>query len=277
MIKDYERELGIEHKYEFPIRIIAKIEKHEAVRNIDEIIEATDGVMVARGDLGIEMPAEDVPLIQKTLIDKCLEAAKPVVVATQMLDSMIRNPRPTRAEVSDIANAVIDHTDAIMLSGETANGKHPVEAVATMATVAMETEASVYDDLDAPCGVTLKKTTEDAISEVANILVRGIKAKLILVASMSGDTARIVSRYRPELPIVVATSDERVNRQINLSWGVVPFILPRCGTVEELVDRSVGYLKKEKHVKIGDKIVVVAGEPVGMSGGVNLVEIREIK
>ena len=275
LIKQHEEELGREH--EAPIRTIAKIEKGEGVRNIKEILEAIDGIMVARGDLGIEMPAEDVPLIQRQLIDACLAAAKPVIVATQMLDSMIRNPRPTRAEVSDIASAVIGHADAVMLSGETASGKYPVESVETMAKVIRETEASAYDDLELKVETDLAETTEDAISKVANILVRGVETKLILVASMSGDTARVVSRYRPERPIYAATDSDRVRRQMNLSWGVVPFVLPRCRTVEELVDRSVGHLKHEGSVKVGDRIVVVAGEPVGQSGGVNLVEIREIR
>jgi pyruvate kinase len=231
--------------------------------------------MVARGDLGIEMPAEDVPLIQKRFIDKCLAAAKPVIVATQMLDSMIRNPRPTRAEVSDIANAVIDHTDAIMLSGETASGKYPVEAVRTMTEVVKETEASGYDDLRVNTSLSAKSVNE-AVSEVANILSREVKARLILVATLSGNAARIVSRYRPNLPIAATTSDERVFRQLSLSWGVVPFLVPPCGTVEELADRSIGYLKKKALVKKGDHIVIVAGEPVGSTGGVNLVEIKDI-
>ncbi|MBD3251045.1 pyruvate kinase, partial [Candidatus Uhrbacteria bacterium] len=262
--------------FENPVKIICKIEKREAIENIDEIIEATDGIMVARGDLGIEMPAEEVPLIQKQLIDTCLAHSKPVIVATQMLDSMIRNPRPTRAEVSDVANAVIDHTDAVMLSGETATGKYPVETVRTMATIARQTEASSYDYMPIQQDVT-SKTTDEAISQVANILAREIKAKVILVASLSGDTARIVSRYRTELPIFASTSDPRVLRQMNLSWGVVPFLLPKCKTVEELVERSVGYLKKARVVSKGGKMIVVAGEPVGVSGGVNLVEIRDVK
>lgn len=277
IIKEAEQDLGPDHAYEFPIRIIAKIEKHEAVEAIDEILEAVDGIMVARGDLGIEMPAEEVPLIQKMLIDKCRTVAKPVIVATQMLDSMIRNPRPTRAEVSDIANAVIDHTDAIMLSGETASGKYPVESVETMVRVVLETEKSKYDDVVPTVSADARKTTEEAVSEVANILSHDVGAKLILVASMSGETGRIISRYRPNLPILVATNNERVRHQTNLSWGVVPFMLPKCATVEELVDRSVGWLKKEKLTEKGDKVIVVAGEPVGVSGGVNLVEIREIK
>ncbi|MFA6429262.1 MAG: pyruvate kinase [Patescibacteria group bacterium] len=276
LIKQYEDELGTANKAGHPIRIIAKIEKHEAVKNIDEIIEAADGIMVARGDLGIEMPAEAVPLIQKEIIEKCLSAAKPVVVATQMLDSMIRNPRATRAEVSDVANAVIDHTDAVMLSGETASGKYPLQAVETMARIIRETEASKYDNVEAEAELHARLSTEAAMSNVASILSRDIKAKVILVASMSGDTGRVVSRYRPEASILVATDDDRTCRQLNLSWGVRAFVLPKCNTVEELVDRSVGHLKKAKLVHAGDKIVIVAGEPVGVTGGVNLVEIRDI-
>lgn len=276
LMKQYEAELGIKTSVAHPIRIIAKIEKGEAVKHIDEIIEAADGIMVARGDLGIEIKAEEVPLIQKRLIDKCLAAAKPVIVATQMLDSMIRNPRPTRAEVSDIANAVIDHTDAVMLSGETASGKYPRESVETMAKVIREAEASIYDNLDDKPAVKLNRTTDEAVSQVAKILAKDVGAKGILVASMSGDTGRLVSRHRPELPIYVATDDDRVQRQLNLSWGVVPFILPKCRTVEELVERSVGHLLQQKRIKKGDKLIVVAGEPVGVSGRVNLVEIREV-
>lgn len=262
-------------RHRFPVKIISKIERGEAIEHIDEIVEATDGIMVARGDLGIEMPAEDVPLIQKRLIDDALAAAKPVIVATQMLDSMIRNPRPTRAEVSDVANAVIDHTDAVMLSGETATGKYPVKTVRTMAKIIRQTEASKYDFMPIKQDV-ISHSTEEAISSVANILAREVKAKVILVASMSGDTGRVVSRYRTELPTYVSTSDARVLHQMNVSWGVVPFLLPRCATVEELVDRSVGHLKKKRIVKKGSKMIIVAGEPVGVSGGVNLVEIRDV-
>jgi len=277
LIKSFEQELGGGFAYVSPIRIIAKIEKHEAVKHIDEIIEAVDGIMVARGDLGIEMPAEEVPLIQKMLVDKCRAAAKPVIVATQMLDSMIRNPRPTRAEVSDVANAVIDHTDAVMLSGETASGKYPVDTVETMARIVSETEASKYDNVEVDADAMAGLSAEEALSGVANILAHDTKAKLILVASLSGDTGRVVSRYRPELPIYVTTDNERVRHQLNLSWGVKPFILPRCHTLEELVERAIGYLKKEKVVKKEDKIIVVAGEPVGASGIVNLIEIKTVK
>lgn len=270
----------LEHKMKnppaVPVRIIAKIEKHEAIKNFEEILEAVDGIMIARGDLGIETPAEEVPLLQKKIIDKCLEAAKPVIVATQMLDSMIRKPRPTRAEVSDVANAVIDHTDAVMLSGETASGAYPVEAVSTMAKIVKETEDSEYDDLVMGAIMKKIKPIDEAVSRVANILARTVEAKAILAASLSGYSGRIVCRYRPELPILVTTDNERVLRQLALSWGVRPFILPPCHSVEELVDRSLGYIKKNKLVRAGEKIIIIAGEPVGRSGNINLVEIKEI-
>ncbi len=276
LIKEEEAKLGQVLDREHDIKIIVKVEKAEAVENIEEILEASDGVMVARGDLGVEMPAEQVPLIQKQLIDKCLRVAKPVIVATQMLDSMIRNPRPTRAEVSDIANAVIDHTDAVMLSGETASGKFPLQSLETMATVVRHTEASHYDFLPIKRELT-GSMTDEAVSEVANILARQIKARGILVASISGRTARLVSRYRTELPIFAVTNDDRVKRQLALTWGVTPFVVPTCSTVEELVERSIAELKAHHLIKEGQKLIVVAGEPVGTSGGVNMVEIREIK
>lgn len=276
LIKAEEDRLGKVVDRDHDIKIIVKVEKREAVENIEEILEASDGIMVARGDLGVEMPAEQVPLIQKRLIDRCLRVAKPVIVATQMLDSMIRNPRPTRAEVSDIANAVIDHTDAVMLSGETASGKYPLQSLETMATVVQHTEASHYDFLPIDRDLT-GTSTEEAVAEVANILARQIKAKAILVASISGRTARVISRYRTELPIYAVTNDERVRSQLALSWGVTPFLIPTCATVEELTERAIAELKNHHHVKEGQRIIVVAGEPVGTAGGVNMVEIREIK
>ncbi len=274
LISDLEKKLKLPKNA--PIKIIAKIEKHEAIKNFNEILEATDGVMIGQPDLGIETPAEEVPLIQKRIIDKCLEAAKPVVVATQMLDSMIRKPRPTRAEVSDVANAVIDHTDAVMLSGETASGSYPLEAVEIMSKIIKETEDSVYDDLIVGAIMKKIKPIDEAISRVANILARTVDAKAILAASLSGYSGRIVCRYRPELPILVTTDSERVQRQLTLSWGTIPFVLPACRSVEELVDRSLGYIKKKKFVKKADKIIIIAGEPVGRSGNINLIEIKEI-
>lgn len=275
LIKQYEEELG--KRQEEPIRIIAKIERSEAIKNIDEILSVVDGIMIARGDLGVEMPAEEVPVLQKKLIDKALAQAKPVIVATQMLDSMQSNPRPTRAEVSDVANAVIDHTDAVMLSNETATGSYPVETVRTMATIVAEAEASVYDNL--PMNTHHKKQLpiDDVMTEMARVLAEDVGAKLILAASLSGETGRLISRHRPELPIVVATGTPRVQHQLNLSWGVVPFVLVPCRTIEELVERSMAHLKKMHLVKSGDKIIVVAGEPVGHAGHVNLLEVREVK
>lgn len=273
------KEISEESPGRQPVRIIAKIEKHEAIKNIEEIIETADGVMVARGDLGLEMPAAEVPLWQKKMIAKCLAKAKPVIVATQMLDSMTHSPRPTRAEVSDVANAVIDHADAVMLSGETANGEYPVETVETMSKIIKETEASVFDDLPLTNLPVLKsaKDTDLIITQLSRILADRIKAKAILAASISGETGREISRFRPELPIFVATDTELVQRQLNLSWGVRPFLLPTCHSVEELVDRSLSYLKKNKELKKGDKIIIVAGEPVGQAGQVNLVEVKEVK
>lgn len=274
LLKQYEEELKI--KPAQPIKIIAKIERAEAIKNIKEIIEVADGIMVARGDLGIEVPAETVPLVQKNLIDLSLQKAKPVIVATQMLDSMQNNPRPTRAEVSDVANAVIDHTDAVMLSNETATGKYPVEAVEVMAEIIKETEKSVYDDLLVQGHLVKREKVDNVVSQLSRELAEEVNAKLILSASISGETGRLISRNRPQLPIVVGTDGERVRHQLNLSWGILPFKLLPCKSIEELVERSLAHLKKNKIVKNGDRIIVVSGEPVGVSGHVNLLEVREI-
>jgi pyruvate kinase len=274
LIKQYEEELKLE--VDFPIVLISKIERHEAVENLEEILDATDGVMVARGDLGMEMPAEEVPLVQKKIIDSARAKAKPVIVATQMLDSMRDNRRPTRAEVSDVANAVIDHADVLMLSNETAVGKHPTLVIKKMADIIVATEKSSYDDTALP-SVHKGVATETAVSELSRILAEEVKAKLILAASLSGGTGRLISHVRPQLPILVATGSDRVRRQLNLSWGVWPFILIPCHTIEELVERTLAYIKKNKFAKMGDKMVVVAGEPVGQAGNVNLMEVREIK
>lgn len=274
LIQEYEKEQGV--KPEQPIQIIAKIERGDAVKNIKEILEVADGIMVARGDLGIEIPAAEVPIVQKKLIDEALAAAKPVIVATQMLDSMQENPRPTRAEVSDVANAVIDHTDAVMLSNETAVGKYPVETVTTMTEIILETEKSVYDNLALKSYTDKKEPVENVMSEMSRLLAEETGAKLILAASISGDTGRLISRYRPERLIVVATGTERAEHQLNLSWGVIPFLLVPCRTIEELVERSIAHLREGKLVKTGDKIIVVAGEPVGYSGNINLLEVREV-
>ncbi len=254
-----------------PVLVVAKIEKGEGVRNIDSILEEADGIMVARGDLGIEMPAEQVPIIQKALIAKCLGASKPVIVATQMLDSMIRNPRPTRAEVSDIANAVIDHADAVMLSGETANGKYPVEAVKIMARVIVETEATSLDDLGMPPFDGAGGTPADAIARTAGILAREVGAKAILVMSSSIQAARRVSRYRPERTIHAIVGTDRACRQLNLSWGVAPTVSRTdLGLSERIVD-AIARLKADGDVSAGDRVVVLSD-----AAGSESVEVRSI-
>lgn len=275
LIEQYEKELDI--KNEQPIRLVAKIERHEAVDNLAEILEAVDGIMVARGDLGLEMPAAEVPLVQKKIIDAANKLAKPVIVATQMLDSMRESRRPSRAEVSDVANAVIDHADALLLTNETAVGKYPVLTVKTMANIIVATEKSTYDDTALPAVHKGGTSVDTAISELSRLLAEEVKAKLILAASISGETGRLISRVRPSLTILVASSSARVRRQLNLSWGVEPFYLEQCKSIEELVARSMAYIKKNKIAKVGELMIVVAGEPVGQAGNVNLVEVREIK
>lgn len=277
LIADIQKETGVEEKNEPPIAVIAKIELHEAVENIQEILDVSDGVMIARGDLGLEIPAAQVPLIQKRIIDLANASAKPVIVATQMLDSMREASRPTRAEVSDVANAVIDHADALLLTNETAAGAHPVLVVKTMSDIIFATEKSSYDDTNLV--PTHKKGTSVgvAITELSRLLAEDLKAKFILAASMSGETGRLISHVRPNLTVMVATSTERVQRQLNLSWGVKPFVMLPCHSIEELVERAIAHLKHVRIAKPGDLMVVVAGEPVGQAGNVNLVEVREVK
>ncbi len=272
-LRAQEMKIALEH----PIAIIAKIERHEAVENLTEILDAADGIMVARGDLGLELPAEEVPLIQKRIIDAANAKAKPVIVATQLLDSMRENIRPTRAEVSDVANAVIDHADALLLTNETAAGKYPLETVKTMADIIATTEKSPYDDMALPTILKKGAKTEEAIADLSRILADEVKAKVILAASITGETGRIISHVRPSLPILVATNSEIVWRQLNISWGVQPFVMQPCNSLEELVERSVMYIKQHKFAKPGDKMIIIAGEPVGQAGNVNLVEVREIK
>ncbi|MBI4133429.1 pyruvate kinase [Candidatus Uhrbacteria bacterium] len=258
------------------VQIIVKIEKHEAVRRFDEILRVADGVMIARGDLGIETPAEDVPILQKQMIEKCVRAAKPVIVATQMLDSMIRNPRPTRAEVSDVANAVVDHTDAVMLSGETATGTYPSEAVRMMTKIVQKTEASPYDDIAL---VKLRdhfRSQREAVSELAALIAGAPGIKLIVVTTMTGATARFVSHLRPELPMVALTSDARVARQLTLSWGVHPMVAPRARALGQLFRSVCHEILKAKFATRGDRVVVVTGDPVGRPGTVNLVKVVKL-
>ena len=230
-IREILEENNAEH-----IKIISKIENQEGVENLDEIIEVSDGIMVARGDLGVEIPTEEIPVVQKLMIKKCNEAGKPVITATQMLDSMIRNPRPTRAEVTDVANAIYDGTDAIMLSGETAAGKYPVEAVKTMATIAKRAEETMRNRRDK---INKSKNVTDAISYATCTTAMDLEAKAILSSTASGHTARMVSKFRPDCPIVATTSNESVRRQLALTWGVLPLMREKSANIDQVIVNSI--------------------------------------
>ena len=258
-------------------QVIAKIERKEAIKNFDKILEATDAVMVARGDLGIEMPQADIPILQKEICAKCLRAGKPVIVATQMLDSMIRNPRPTRAEVTDVSNAVIDHADALMLSGETASGEYPVEAVETMSQIIRRTERSPFDDLDHGFLGDHRGSVSAAIAQSAHELLKDSRAKAVVVASISGFTARMITRHRPEEKIYVMTNSEKTHNQLSLVWGVNSFVLPDCKDLDELIDRSMETIKKNKLLKPKDKVVIVTGRPHVKKEHMSLVKVEEIR
>ena len=257
------------------IMIISKIENRQGVENIDEIIEVTDGIMVARGDLGVEIPAEEVPLVQKMLIKKCNDAGKPVITATQMLDSMMRNPRPTRAEVSDVATAIFEGTDAIMLSGETASGSYPVEAVQTMARIAEMIEGSLdFEDILKTKTVSLTNSITDSISFATCRTCMDLKASAIISATSSGYTAAAVSKYRPVAPIIAATESEQVMRKLSIYWGVYPIKISKMNSTDEIIDKSVDRALELGYIENGDLIVITAGVPVGISGSTNLLKVH---
>lgn len=242
------------------MEIISKIENMEGVNNIDSIIEASDGIMVARGDLGVEIPAEEVPLIQKMIIEKCNKVGKPVIVATQMLESMISNPRPTRAEASDVANAILDGTDAIMLSGETASGDYPVEAVETMNKIAQRIEASLkYKTLFVTKGFERQATTTDAIAHATVQLAYELDAAAIITPTESGYTTKVVSKYRPKAAIVAFATEEVTARHLNLRWGVYSIIGKPWHDVEDMINAATTSAVKENYVKRGDITVVTSG------------------
>ncbi len=257
------------------IQIISKIENQEGVNNIREIIELSDGIMVARGDLGVEIPPEEVPLVQKSIIRMCNVVGKPVITATQMLDSMIRNPRPTRAEVTDVANAIIDGTDAIMLSGETAAGNYPVEAVNTMSNIAHRIEDSI-DYKRTQRTKTLGKdiTITNAISHATCKTAQSVEASAIITATSSGYTANAVSKFRPECPIIATTPCERVMRKLALVWGVYPVLSQDSNSTDEIIDVSVQDALSQGLIKEGDLVVITAGIPVGVSGSTNLIKVH---
>ena len=251
------------------IKIISKIENQEGVDNLDEIIEVSDGIMVARGDLGVEIPTEEIPVVQKLMIKKCNEAGKPVITATQMLDSMMRNPRPTRAEVTDVANAIYDGTDAIMLSGETAAGKYPVEAVKTMATIAKRAEETMKNKRDM---INKSKNVTDAISYATCTTAMDLGARAILSSTSSGHTARMVSKFRPDCPIVATTSHESVRRQLSLTWGVLPVIREKSTNIDQVIVNSIEAAKAANYVSENDVVVITAGG----NGTTNLIKVETV-
>jgi pyruvate kinase len=259
------------------IPIIAKIEKHEALVHIDEIIREVDGVMVARGDLGVETPLEKIPMVQKQLIQKSNAAGKPVITATQMLRSMTDNPRPTRAEVTDVANSILDGTDAVMLSEETAVGKYPVEAVAMMAKIAKDAECEGLSTrhLEHPPSEGLK-TIPDAVSLAASMLAKSIGASAIITFTRSGATARLVARYRPRCLILAPTPEEKIYRRLALVRGVVPILTENIKDTDEMTKRAIDAAQASGHVQKGQKVVITAGVPFGVPGTTNMIKVEEI-
>ncbi len=257
------------------IRIIAKIENKDGVDNIDEILRVADGVMVARGDLGVEIPIAEVPVIQKRIIKKTRNSDKPVITATQMLDSMIKNPRPTRAETTDVANAIYDGTSVIMLSGETAAGSFPVEAVKTMANIAEITESHInYIDRFNHLDINERPDVTSAISHAACTTAHDLGASAIITVSKSGKTSRMLSKYRPACPIISGTPSERVCRQTNMSWGVVPIMIEEKDNTDELIDHVITVAQNKKLLNNGDLVVLTAGVPLGVSGTTNLMKVH---
>jgi pyruvate kinase len=260
------------------IMLIAKIERREALDNLDEILDAADGIMVARGDLGIEIPIQKVPVVQKDIIRKCNRLGKPVIVATQMLESMVYSPRPTRAEVTDVANAIFDGTDAVMLSEETAIGKYPAEAVAMMTKVALETEEHLpYSDILTNKGKDLRPETDDAISYSACHIARQVDATAIIAFTSSGSTARRVSKYRPEVPVLATTSSSETRRQLSLSWGIRAYKVKTALKIADLFSQGIEVAKEAGLVKEGDLIVITGGVPVGVTGSTNLVKVERVE
>ena len=258
-------------------KIIAKIERPQAITNFEKILEASDGIMVARGDLGLEVPLEDLPLNQKRIIQRCVAVSKPVIVATQMLDSMIKYPVPTRAEVSDVANAILDGADAIMLSGETATGKYPLPAVKVMAKIANEMEKNGINK-SAPLPTKLKMAGDitETVSYAVQNIAQQVDAKLIVCATTSGFTARSIVKYRPKITVLAMAATEKTKNQLCLSWGVQPYYLPFVSNFNDLIGKIKKMLLAKNLVKPNDIIVIAAGHPFGFLGKTNLVKVEII-
>ena len=273
------REFLAENNVERKILIVAKIENLEGMQNVKAILEVSDGIMVARGDMGVELPAEDVPIMQKQIIGLCRNAGKPVITATQMLDSMIRNPHPTRAEVSDVANAVLDGTDAIMLSGETAAGKHPIESLITMAKVAERAETSdvFTDNIMAFKKMIATNNVTDVIGHATVQIATELNASAIITSTQSGTTARMVAKYRPRTPIVAVTVSNYTASQLNLFWGVTPLAARASKDTDDMIDMAVNSAKEASLVKCNDTVVITAGVPVGIPGTTNIIKVHEVE
>lgn len=260
------------------INIIAKIENSEGIINVDGIIEEADAVMVARGDMGVELPEEEVPIIQKMIIKKVYEAGKQVIIATQMLESMINNPRPTRAETADVANAIYDGTSAIMLSGETAAGKFPVEAVATMARIAERTEMDVnYKQRFFNNHNNHRSDITEAVCHATCMTAYDLDAKSILTVTKSGRSAKMISKYRPDCMIIAGSTEEKVVRQLNMSWGVSPVLIKEKKHVLELFDYAVEVAKEKGLVETDDIVVITSGVPLGKSGTTNMIKVHTVE
>ena len=265
------------NEYDSNIRIIAKIENREGVNNIDSILAAADAVMVARGDLGVEIDFTELPGIQKNIIERSFSFGKPIVTATQMLDSMMVNPRPTRAEISDVANAIYDGTSAIMLSGETAAGAYPVEALKTMSAIAERTETENHARVEYLTEATNGKiSVSDATAHAACLTAKDVNAAAIVTVSESGTTARLLSKYRPQQPIIACVMREQVQRQLSLSWGITPLMMSLAHSTDELIEMSTALAKENGYLHNGELAVVTAGVPVGVSGTTNMIKIHMV-
>ena len=260
-----------------PMKVIAKIENMQGINNLDEILEVSDGIMVARGDMGVEVPLEEVPLIQKRMIRKAVARGKQVITATQMLESMTKNPRPTRAEATDVANAIFDGTTAIMLSGESANGKYPVEAVKTMSKIAERAEKDIdYNKRLKKINDKEEKQITEAISHATCTIAADLNAAAIITVTMSGFTAEKLSRFKPSCPIICCSVNPRVCRQAALLWGVTPLLIEKQMTAEDLFKEALWVAEKAGKIKKGDKVVVTAGVPLGVSGNTNMIRVVEV-
>ena len=258
------------------VNIISKIENMQGVQNIDEIIQVSDGIMVARGDMGVEIPLEDVPAIQKMIIKKVVNAGKQVITATQMLDSMIKNPRPTRAEATDVANAIYDGTSAIMLSGETAAGMYPVEAVQTMVKIAVRTEQDINYTARFKQRQSENPDITNAISHATCTTAMDLNAAAIITVTWSGETARMISKYRPNCGIIGGSINRKVCRQLNLSWGVTPLEIKQKEDTDELFAHAVEMAEQAGLVSVGDITVITAGVPLSVPGNTNLLKVHVV-